>query len=133
MDFCNVTVTGRLTKDPEVKTFSSGSVCNASVACNSDFRNKDNATFFKVEVWGKQGDAMAAHFKKGDPILINGGLVSEEYEGKTYLTIKNASFQFFGGSKSEGDFSGGSDSSSSQTKPVEKVSIDEISDDEIPF
>lgn len=86
-----VTLIGRLTRDPEVKTFSSGgAVANVGFVVNN--RRKNEAGEYKdVPVWidlkafnrekRKTADMFGA-MVKGQQIYVEGHLVLEEWTGK---------------------------------------------------
>ena len=84
-----VVLTGNLTRDPELRSTSSGmSVCSLRVACNT--RRKDQSTgdwvdkpnFFDVTVWGAQGENCARFLSKGRPVAIDGRLEWREWQDK---------------------------------------------------
>ena len=84
-----VIITGNLTRDPELRSTSSGmSVCSLRVACNT--RRKDQSTgdwtdkpnFFDVTVWGAQGENCARFLAKGRPVAIDGRLEWREWQDK---------------------------------------------------
>lgn len=84
-----VVVTGNLTRDPELRSLSSGSsVCSLRVAVNT--RRKDNSTgewvdkpnYFDVTVWGKQGENAARYLSKGRPVAVDGRLEWREWADK---------------------------------------------------
>jgi single-strand DNA-binding protein len=84
-----VIITGNLTRDPELRSTSSGmSVCSMRVACNT--RRKDQSTgdwvdkpnFFDVTVWGAQGENCARFLSKGRPVAIDGRLEWREWQDK---------------------------------------------------
>jgi single-strand DNA-binding protein len=84
-----VIITGNLTRDPELRSTSSGmSVCSLRVACNT--RRKDQSTgdwvdkpnFFDVTVWGAQGENCARFLSKGRPVAIDGRLEWREWQDK---------------------------------------------------
>jgi single-strand DNA-binding protein len=84
-----VVLTGNLTRDPELRSTSSGmSVCSLRVACNT--RRKDQTTgdwtdkpnFFDVTVWGAQGENCARFLAKGRPVAIDGRLEWREWQDK---------------------------------------------------
>lgn len=70
-----VTLIGRLTADPELKFFSSGTaISKGTVAIDRSYK-KDNQTvtdFIPVEVWGKQAEYFATCFQKGYLIAVSG-------------------------------------------------------------
>lgn len=77
-----VTLIGRLTADPELKFFSSGTaISKFSVAIDRSYK-KDNQTvtdFIPIEVWGKKAEYCATCFQKGYLIAINGSLHIDRY------------------------------------------------------
>lgn len=81
-----VTLTGNLTRDPELRSTPSGtSVCSLRVACNT--RRKDGSgewvdkpNFFDVTVWGAQGENCANYLQKGRPIAVDGRLEWREWD-----------------------------------------------------
>ncbi len=84
-----VVITGNLTRDPELRSLSSGtSVCKLRVAVNS--RRKDAASgdwvdkpnYFDVTVWGAQGENCATYLSKGRPVAIDGRLEWREWEAQ---------------------------------------------------
>ncbi len=84
-----VTITGNLTRDPELRSLPSGtSVCKLRVAVNS--RRKDGASgewvdkpnYFDVTVWGAQGENCANYLSKGRPVAVDGRLDWREWESQ---------------------------------------------------
>jgi single-strand DNA-binding protein len=84
-----VILTGRLTRDPELRTLPSGmSVCSLRLAFNT--RKKDPTTgewgekgnFVDVTVWGRQGEIVAQYMTKGRAIAVDGRLEWREFTDK---------------------------------------------------
>src|SRR3954469_15101733 len=82
-----VVLTGRLTRDPELRSFPSGmSVCSLRVAFST--RKKDQTTgewgeksnFVDVTVWGRQGENVAQYMSKGRQIALDGRLEWREWD-----------------------------------------------------
>ena len=104
-----VIITGNLTRDPELRSTSSGmSVCSMRVACNT--RRKDQSTgdwvdkpnYFDVTVWGAQGENCARFLAKGRPVAIDGRLEWREWQDKEGNTRQSIDIiadavQFLGG------------------------------------
>lgn len=74
------TITGNLTKDPELRHTGGGTpVCNLRVAVNGS-RKADNGEwvdtvhYIDVTVWGARGKACADCLKKGSAVAVNGRL-----------------------------------------------------------
>jgi single-strand DNA-binding protein len=143
-----VIITGNLTRDPELRSLSSGmSVCSLRVAVNT--RRKDNSTgewvdkpnYFDVTVWGAQGENCAQYLSKGRPVAVDGRLEWREWEDKQgnkrqSVDIIADSVQFLG--SREGGENGGrftpqsdvpADTGDFESAPVAAGG----SDDDIPF
>lgn len=84
MDINNVTLTGRLTKDPELrKTPAGDSVTAVTVACNR-MKVKDgtqNADFIGCVVWRQAADYLARYGRKGARVALKGRIKTRSYEG----------------------------------------------------
>lgn len=124
----NLTIkSGRLTRDPEIKTTATGkSVCSFSIACNG-FKEKVN--FFDCQAWEKTGEIINEHVKKGQKILIIGEDDQQRWDGddgkKHVRQIINVrSFEFMGGK---------SEVKSDADKVSDAFSGDPFSDDNIPM
>jgi single-strand DNA-binding protein len=117
--------TGRLTRDPEIKTFGSGdkqsTVVNFDIAVSRKYRKADGSlgeevNFFPCEAWDSGAEAIAKHFSKGDPILVFGSLRNETWDDKdsgkkrVKTKIRVERFEFFEGRrKSANDEAGSSE------------------------
>lgn len=79
-----IILVGRMTKDPELKTISTGSqVVNFSIAVNRtymDASGERKADFIECVVWSKQAENLAKYVKKGALIGIEGRLQQKVYE-----------------------------------------------------
>lgn len=84
-----VTVSGNLTRDPELRSLPSGdSVCSLRIAHNS--RRKDQGSgewedvphYFNVSLWGGQGEWLANNVGKGDKVVVSGQLRWHEWKTK---------------------------------------------------
>jgi single-strand DNA-binding protein len=142
-----VVMTGNLTRDPELRSTSSGtSVCSLRVACNTRRRDAsgewvDKPNYFDVTVWGAQGENCANYLSKGRPVAIDGRLEWREWEDKEgkkrqAVDIIADSVQFLGSRESAengGRFTPQSDvpadTADFQTAPAAGAA----SDDDIPF
>lgn len=58
--------------------------------------------FYNVEVNGKAVEIAQDRLQRGDRVGIHGQLVQREYQGKVYLTIKNARITYLEGRRDEG-------------------------------
>ena len=81
----NVSLIGRLTKDPELrKTNSDIPVLNFSIAVDRPGTNKDNriTDFFDCVAWRGAAENISQYFHQGDPIGIHGSLQNDKYTDK---------------------------------------------------
>ena len=148
-----VTITGNLTRDPELRTLSSGnSVCSLRVACNGRRRNpqtqqwEDVPNYFDVTVWGTQGENCNKYLAKGRGVAIDGRLQWREWgeEGakRQAVDIVAENVQFLGGRDDTGGGNGNGFSSSARasesdvpidTGDFERTPVSAAADDDIPF
>lgn len=114
-DINNVTIIGRLTKDPEVKYTSTGmAICNISIANNSGTKEKPEVSYFDVIAFGKIAETCAKYLKKGSQISVSGYLRQNRWqnsEGKTMSRVEIVAngVQFIGGQKTDAPVSNQSD------------------------
>lgn len=132
----NITIAGRLTKDPELKYIPSTgkAVANFSVAVNRRFK-RDVTDFFNVVVWDKQAENCANYIAKGSEVVIAGEMQQRSFDGgdgkKVYLwELIAQDVQFVGGKKSEAGQGNTSDT-------FEPKGLDggykELPDENVPF
>lgn len=78
-----ITVSGHLTKAPELKELATGnSVLNLSLANNTGFGQYAHTTFFDVCVWSKSIKNLVPYLQKGTNIACSGTLHKNEYTTK---------------------------------------------------
>ena len=79
-----VVLTGRLTRDPELRYTPGGTaVCNVSLAVDRsrpDQGGERQADFFDVVIWGKTAESVAQHQTKGKLVGVEGRLQARSYE-----------------------------------------------------
>jgi len=77
----NVTLVGRLTKDPEVKTTQTDkSTCTFSIAVDRPSKEK-TADFISCVAWEKNAELIGKYLSKGSRIGIIGAIQSRSWEG----------------------------------------------------
>ena len=116
----NVTIHGNIGKDPELRSAGSSQVLSFSVADRAFIPSKVGteapAQWYKVEVWGQQGERLYSHLSKGSEVVVSGQLIQRPYEGKNgpgvSMDLKASSVSFAGkkgdsGSGSSGDSGSG--------------------------
>ena len=79
-----IAVSGRLTKDPELRTTQNGtSVATFTVAVDRDKKNADgtrDADFINCVAWRQAGEFVSRYFFKGSPIIVTGRLSQRSYK-----------------------------------------------------
>jgi single-strand DNA-binding protein len=148
-----VIITGNLTRDPELRSLTSGnSVCSLRVACNGRRRNQatneweDVPNYFDVTVWGAQGENCKKFLSRGRPVAIDGRLQWREWTDKDSgqkrqaVDIVAETVQFLGGRDDAGNGNGFSSSARAtesdvpiDTNDFERAPAGAGADDDIPF
>ena len=78
---CAITVTGRLTRDPELQYLTTGTaLCKMGIAHNRKFKGEEEVSFFDVTCWGKLAELVGEHLKKGRPVMVMGELRQRSWE-----------------------------------------------------
>lgn len=151
----NVSLVGRLTKDPELRTIPSGSVTTSvTVAINRPFANQAGeriADFISVSVWNRQAENLAKYCKKGSLIGVTGRIQTRSYDSpdgtRKYVTevlAENIQFLSSKNNNSSGQYNPEPSYNSGNTNQVETTDISEdpfkdfgsevvLSDDDLPF
>jgi len=79
----SVVLVGRLTRDPELRTTSTGkNVCSFSIAVTKRIKPTDgspDADFFNIVAWGNQADYVTNYLTKGRLVAVEGRLQSRKY------------------------------------------------------
>jgi single-strand DNA-binding protein len=87
----NVSLIGRLTRDPEMKRFGDGKiVANLTIAVDDTFSRDDRTDFFRISVWGNQAELCEKYLRKGFLTGVSGRMRADEYkdaEGKKHYPV----------------------------------------------
>lgn len=88
-DINRVIITGRLTRDPELRAMQSGtSSLSIPLAVNDAVRNRDTgewderANYVDCVVFGRRAEALASRLKKGTGVTVDGKLRWSSWESK---------------------------------------------------
>ena len=88
MNLNRATIIGNLTRDPEVRTTTTGqNVASFGVATNHTWTDKsgqkqERAEFHNIVVWGKLAEICGQYLSKGRKVYIEGRLQTREWEGQ---------------------------------------------------
>ena len=142
MAFNLVILTGRLTKEPELKHGASGTAyCKFTLAVNR-MKKDDPADFIFCSAFGKTAELIAEYVKKGHQLGVQGRLQQDTYEkdgekiSKTGVTVDK--IEFLESNKTESTTSEPKKSNKVNPKPdlnlgEPKVEIEFEDDDSFPF
>lgn len=79
-DLATVSMTGRLTRNPEQNETTNSKVSKFSIAVNG-FK-KDDVSFFDCEAWGKLSEIIQQYCTKGKQIAVSGTIRIDRWEDK---------------------------------------------------
>ena len=105
-DINHVVLVGRLTRDAELKYTAGGqAVCKFSVAVNRRRKNgdqwEDEANYFDVVLWGRQGEALNQYLLKGKSVGVDGELRQDRWQqdgqNRSKVEIVANNIQLLGG------------------------------------
>lgn len=131
----NITIVGRLTRDPEMKyiTGSGTPVAKFTLAVDRDYKNKDGTTttdFIPVEIMGKPAEFVANYVTKGRLVGIEGSMRVDRYEKdgeqKSFTKVSARRVQALESAKKDSVVS-------NIEKINEQASFSAIEDDDVPF
>jgi len=153
VDLNHVVLIGRLTRDAELKSIASGqSVCKFSIAVNRRRKNgdqwEDEANFFDIVVWGRQGESLHQYLVKGKMVAVDGELRQDRWQqegqNRSKIEVVANNIQLLGGGNSNGDSGsgyqgepsrsqGGSKPARQPTRTYEPQPGEDGFQDDIPF
>ena len=82
MSLNNISLMGRLTKDPELRFTQSGKpVASFTLAVDRDYQ-KDEVDFINIVVWGKTAEFVNSYLGKGLMATVSGRLQNREWTDK---------------------------------------------------
>lgn len=135
----NVTLVGRLTRDPELRyTTSNVAVATFNLAVNRNFKGANGereADFINCMIWRKQAELFAEWCKKGNLVGITGRIQTRSYDNqqgkRVYVTeVVAETFQLLekrDNSANQSNIEEQMPASFGATNPLD------ISDDDMPF
>lgn len=140
-----VILMGRLTRDPEQRTTTTGkTIASFSIAVDRAGQD-DTADFFDITAWEKLGELVMQYLSKGRRVLVQGRLRQDSWDDKetgkkrSRIEVTATDVTFLDGPSGENQPNqNSSSSSSSSSKKNDDVVIEDIDDkpidlSEIPF
>lgn len=146
-----VTLLGRLTRDPELRQTPNGaSVASFSMALNRSWKDqnsgewKEETDFIDCVAWGPLAERLEKMVKRGQRLLVSGRLSQRSWEqdgqkrSKVEVVVNDMTLIEAAGEGGDSSFGSGSSDEGVQSSPsddvvVEDVGSEEIDLDSIPF
>ena len=138
-----LTIIGNLTRDPELRTTSTGiNVCSFTVAVNrrksSQNNNQPEADFFRVSAWRQLGENCQRYLAKGRKVAVVGPVSVSSYsanDGSTRFSLEVTAedVEFLSSRSDDQNYASSSQSSPASSSPANDNSFQEVDDDDLPF
>jgi len=127
-DLNKITVIGRITRTPELKSTSGGtSLCQFSIASSSGYGDKEYTNYFDCNLWGKRADSLHQYLMQGLQLAIEGEMRQNRWEKdgqkRSKIEINVSNIQFLARPKDDG----------SQPMPAPTQQGSSQFDDDIPW
>lgn len=75
---------GRITKDPEIKTYDGGQFAVFSIACEHVSKGQKVVQFHNISAFGKLGE-LASQFKKGALVMVEADIRYRKSDDKLFI------------------------------------------------
>lgn len=128
-----VVLTGRLTKDPELKhTANNLAVTSFPIAVDRQYRSGEEkkTDFINIVAWRSSAEFITKYFKKGQQIAIEGSIQTRTYEDKN--GNKRTAFEVIANSVHFVESKGQSENKESE-KPIGNEFEEFTDDGDLPF
>ena len=119
---------GRFTRKPEVEQKGGFDMCEFTIAWSEKYKERETKCFLRCKAWREQAKFIANTFDKGQEVVVEGRLTTEEWEKdgqKQSRTVMNLEKIHFCGSKAKTDNAPAGDD--------DFMKIAEDADEELPF
>lgn len=137
-----LTIIGNLTRDPELRTVSSGiSVCDFTVAVNRRNRSQNNGNqpetdFFRCTAWRQLGENCAKYLAKGRKVCVVGPVTARTYQandGTTRVSLEVTADEVEFLSSRNDDQAAGSYNAPAPSVTAQNNGFTAVETDELPF
>lgn len=95
----NVSLTGNIGQDAEVRQAGKSTVTTFSLATNDGWGDNKKTNWHNLEIWGERGEKIAQYLTKGTNITVQGSLDYQSWEGddgntryKTVIKVADLGF-----------------------------------------
>ena len=79
-------ITGRIARDPELKSVGQTQVLEFTLADNVGFGDKKTTNWFRCSLWGKRGVTLSEMLTNGREVVVAGEITIREYQNKEGVT-----------------------------------------------
>lgn len=94
----NIVLAGTIGKDAVLRRTQAGEpVLGFSVAVDDGYGENKQTMWFDVNLWGKRGQSLEPHLKKGTRVTVSGDFGARQHENKTYFTCRANDIKIQGG------------------------------------
>ena len=124
----NITISGNIGKDAELRTVRDTQVLSFNVGVKNGYGGGATTVWYRCSLWGKAAAAFANGLTKGTKVFITGELTHDEYEGKAQFNVRVGSIDTGARSQAQAD-----SSSQAQAGDGSHTTWDNQLDDTIPF
>jgi single-strand DNA-binding protein len=139
-----VILMGRLTRDPEQRTTTTGKLIVSFGIAVDRVGQDDSADFFNVTAWEKLGELVAKYLGKGSRVLVQGRLRQDSWDDKetgkkqSRIEVVATDVTFLDSPRDNVGQSNSTPAAANSSKKTEDVVIEDIDDkpidlSEIPF
>ena len=136
-----LTIIGNLTRDPELRTTSTGvNVCTFTVAVNrrrSANSNQPEADFFRVSAWRQLGENCQRYLAKGRKVAVVGAVSVQTYVGndgttRASLEVNADDVEFLSSRNEDAGYAPAAPSQPAPAAPAMN-GFEEVDDEDLPF
>ena len=136
-----LTIIGNLTRDPELRTTSSGiNVCTFTVAVNrrrSANSNQPEADFFRVSAWRQLGENCQRYLAKGRKVAVVGAVSVQTYTGndgttRASLEVTADDVEFLSSRNEDAGYAPAAPAQPVSAAPAMN-GFEEVDDEDLPF
>lgn len=93
-----IVLAGAIGKDAVLRRTQAGEpVLGFSVAVDDGYGENKSTMWFDVNLWGKRGQSLEPHLKKGVRVTVSGEFGSRQHENRTFFTCRASDITIQGG------------------------------------
>ena len=97
-----ICIAGTIGKDAVLRRTQAGEpVLGFSVAVDDGYGENKSTMCFDVNLWGKRGQSLEPHLKKGTRVSVAGEFGARQHEAKTYFMCRASDITIMGGGEAK--------------------------------